>query len=173
LFLFFVLVPLVFAACPDPSGSNSDPPPPDDYTVTFKANYGANDTLYTRTVTAPATTVADFPANPSRSAYAFTSWNTQADGGGSPFTALTTVSGDITVYAQWVSYSYTVTFDANGGETAANPAAKTVASPDTTIDALPNPPTRSGYAFAGWNTASDGSGSPFTALTVYSSLGGP
>jgi uncharacterized repeat protein (TIGR02543 family) len=32
----------------------------------------------------------------------FNSWNTQADGNGSPFTASTAITGDITVYAKWV-----------------------------------------------------------------------
>jgi uncharacterized repeat protein (TIGR02543 family) len=61
-------------------------------------------------------------------------------------------------------WSYTVTFDINGG-VGANPVAKTVASPDTTVDKLPDEPARSGYAFAGWNANADGSGSAFTEKT--------
>ncbi|MCL2012218.1 MAG: InlB B-repeat-containing protein [Cystobacterineae bacterium] len=70
--------------------------------------------------------------------------------------------------------SYRVIFDENGGDTPANPQSKTVVPPETTIDALPEEPTRAGYIFLGWNTAADGSGTPFTAdvlvrenLTVY------
>jgi uncharacterized repeat protein (TIGR02543 family) len=138
------------------------------YTVTFKSNYGANNTLDTKTVTVPATTIADFPADPARTGYNFGSWNTQADGGGSGFTESTAVSANITVHAQWDTYSYTVTFNNNGGDTAAVPAAKTVASPETSIDSLPAPPARSGYTFAGWNTAPAGPGSSFTATTTVS-----
>jgi uncharacterized repeat protein (TIGR02543 family) len=63
------------------------------------------------------------------------------------------------------SYSYTVTFDKNGGDTEANPQTRTVASPATTVDSLPADPTRSGYIFIGWNTAPGGTGTPFTAST--------
>jgi uncharacterized repeat protein (TIGR02543 family) len=136
------------------------------YTVTFKSNYDANATLYTKTVTVPVTTIADFPADPSRTGYNFGGWNTQADGGGNSFTASTAVTGSITIYAQWDTYLYTVTFNKNGGDTEAVPAAKTVASPEISIDALPDPPSRSGYIFAGWNTAPAGSGNGFTAATT-------
>jgi uncharacterized repeat protein (TIGR02543 family) len=72
----------------------------------------------------------------------------------------------MTVYAKWDSYSYTVTFNNGGGDTAANPASKTVASPNTTIDILPTPPSKTGYHFRGWYTGADGTGSAFTASTT-------
>ena len=75
---------------------------------------------------------------------------------------------------------YTVIFDKNGGDTEANPQSKRVEPPATTIDELPEEPTREGYKFLGWNTAADGSGSVFTAnmlvrenLTVYAQWGQP
>ena len=75
---------------------------------------------------------------------------------------------------------YTVVFDKNGGDTEANPPSQTVEPPETSIDELPEAPTRAGYKFLGWNTAADGSGAPFTAntlvresLTVYAQWGQP
>jgi uncharacterized repeat protein (TIGR02543 family) len=62
-------------------------------------------------------------------------------------------------------WSYTVTFNNNGGS-GTNPAAKTVASPDTTVGSLPEAPARSGYIFTGWNTRADGSESRFTETTL-------
>ena len=61
---------------------------------------------------------------------------------------------------------YTVVFDKNGGDTEASPQSKTVVPPATTLDALPEAPSREGYHFAGWNTAADGNGAPFTANTL-------
>lgn len=139
------------------------------YTVTFDKNGGdtqANPSA--KTVAEPATTVASLPTAPTRVGYAFKGWNTAPDGSGTAFTASTKVSASITVYAQWdiIPWSYTVTFDQNGGDTSPSPTAKTVSSPDTTVGALPTAPTRAGYTFTGWNTKADGSGTAFTADTT-------
>ncbi len=63
------------------------------------------------------------------------------------------------------TWSYTVIYDKNGGDTGANPTAEIVANPALTVGALPTPPTRNGYDFIGWNTMPDGSGAWFTADT--------
>jgi uncharacterized repeat protein (TIGR02543 family) len=139
----------------------------DAYTVTFKSGYGENDTLYTKTVTLPATTLADFPAAPSRTDYAFTAWNTQPGGGGTAFDETSAVSGDMTVYAQWLR-SWTVTFDHDGGDVAADPATKAVTDPATTIDSLPALPSKTGYNFGGWYTAPGGGGTAFDAAATIS-----
>jgi uncharacterized repeat protein (TIGR02543 family) len=67
-----------------------------------------------------------------------------------------------------VATTCTVTFNKNGGDTEASPATKTVAL-GVTVDALPTASTRSGYTFAGWNTAADGSGAAFTASVIVKS----
>jgi uncharacterized repeat protein (TIGR02543 family) len=141
------------------------------YTVTFKKNDGTAANHAVKTVVFPASTVTDFPANPTRTGYTFAEWNTAQNGLGSAFTVSTTVSADITVYAQWTPSgpSYTVTFNKNGGDTEASPPTKTVTSPATSIDALPAPPARTGYNFAGWNTQANGSGAAFVQTTTVSS----
>jgi len=90
-------------------------------------------------------------------------WNTKADGSGTSFDQdveynLTDYSdaikdGDktITLYAQWTISSYTVTYNANGGSV--SPTSKS-ANYNTSVT-LPTP-TRSGYTFNGWYTASSG-----------------
>jgi uncharacterized repeat protein (TIGR02543 family) len=135
-------------------------------TVIFRINDGIIHAL--KTLTSPATTIAaaDFPANPTRTGYDFTGWNTQANGGGTPFTSSTTVDNDTTVYAQWNPHTYTVTFKPNGA--AASDITKTVIVPATTIADFPADLSRSGYNFAGWNTQADGSGTSFTASTPVS-----
>jgi uncharacterized repeat protein (TIGR02543 family) len=139
---------------------------PDSRTVTFKMNNGTDADWALKYVVPPAALGADFPADPTRTGYKFGSWNTAANGTGTAFTAATTVSGNITVYAVWESYSYTVSFNNNGGDTEAVPGTKTVATPAATVDALPAPPSRVDYNFGSWNTEPDGSGTLFTAATI-------
>jgi uncharacterized repeat protein (TIGR02543 family) len=56
----------------------------------------------TKTVSSPETTIGALPETPpTRDGYDFAGWNTRADGLGSAFTASTTVTDSITVYAQW------------------------------------------------------------------------
>jgi uncharacterized repeat protein (TIGR02543 family) len=132
------------------------------YTVTFNSQGG---TAVDAQHVVSGGTVA-LPANPTYEGYLFSSWNEAANGSGTQFTASIAVTGNITVYAQWASYSYTVTFDSQSATIAASPTSKTVASPATTVDALPTPPTKTSYTFAGWFTAASGGGTQFTASTV-------
>lgn len=104
-----------------------------------------------------------------RDGYTFKGWNTKADGSGTVYAAgdTITVTEDVTLYAQWeetvtdLQPTYTVTYNANGGEgdSVVNPhyegmsvtlAANTFTAPD-------------GYAFKGWNTKADGSGTAYAA----------
>jgi uncharacterized repeat protein (TIGR02543 family) len=55
-----------------------------------------------QTVTTPSTTAGTLPTVPTRPGYTFDGWNTQANGGGTTFTANTTVNANLTVYAQWI-----------------------------------------------------------------------
>ena len=166
--LAVTLVTCFFAACSSGGSSGSDPK---EYTVTFDKNDGDTDAVPTTIkVTSPDTTVVSLPAPPTRSGYQFQGWNTAADGSGSPFDENTTVTANIKVYAQWRQQSaageYMVYFNKNGGDTEASPVEKAVVPPVTTIDALPTPPTRTGYTFAGWNTEANGSGTDFDATTL-------
>jgi uncharacterized repeat protein (TIGR02543 family) len=137
------------------------------YTALFKSNYGTNETLDTKTVTVPATTIANFPGDPTRSDYVFRGWNTKADGTGNAFDAAATVDSDIEVYAQWAAI-YTVSFMLNDGTNATLPA-KTVIEPATAIADFPGDPARSGYTFTGWNTEANGTGSAFDAAATVNS----
>lgn len=73
---------------------------PINCTVTFKLN-GAGGQDPSVTVEAGQKMGSQMPADPIRSGYTFTGWNTQANGTGSTFTAATPVTGDMVVYAQW------------------------------------------------------------------------
>ncbi|MDR1949288.1 MAG: InlB B-repeat-containing protein, partial [Spirochaetaceae bacterium] len=146
-----VLFILILAGCTPPADPR--PPVPEVLTVTFDSNGGDTQAEpRTKTITPPATTIDTLPAQPARQGYSFVEWNTRADGTGTSFTASTTVIGDLTVYAQWylippAGTVYIVTFNSNGGDTQANPQTKTVTAPATTINTLPDQPSRQGHSF--------------------------
>jgi len=134
--------------------------------VTFDGNGGEVPPMPNqKVVTPPATTIDALPTAPGRTDYVFKEWNTEQDGSGTEFTATTTVTATITVYAQWIA-GFTVTFNPNGGTPNTNQIKK-VTSPATTVDALPTPPTRDNYVFAGWFTVNTATGgTEFTASTT-------
>ena len=67
------------------------------------------------------------------------------------FSATSTVTASITVYAQWTAISYTITYELNGGTNDMfNPASYTIG--DTPI--ILQEPTKADYTFGGWYTDS-------------------
>ncbi|MCM1307716.1 MAG: InlB B-repeat-containing protein [Butyrivibrio sp.] len=104
---------------------------------------------------------------PVRTGYTFDGWYTR-ESGGEQVTENTTVSttGKITLYAHWSNAKYKVSLNANGGS--CSTASKTVEY-SKAYGTLPTP-TRTGYTFAGWYTASSG-GSSVTADTIHNTTG--
>ena len=119
------------------------------YTVTFNANGGSGGT--TRQVES-GKAVGTLPST-SRSGYTFNGWYTAASGG-TKISASTTVTADVTYWAQWTIIPptvYTVTFSANGGS---DTPARQVES-GKPVGELPST-ARTGYTFLGWFTAASG-----------------
>ncbi|MBO7047317.1 MAG: InlB B-repeat-containing protein [Spirochaetia bacterium] len=138
-----------------------------DFTVTYEAPEATTPAGQTsKVVVAPKTTVEELPTAPKRTGYNFGGWYTEKDGKGTRFTAETTVNDNITVYAKWESYNYSVTFASPGADTAANPTSMSVKSPATTVEALPSDPVKDGNVFDGWYTEPNGNGDLFTASTL-------
>jgi uncharacterized repeat protein (TIGR02543 family) len=140
-----------------------------NYVVTFNgqgATVEANPS--SKIVSSPDSTIGQLPTPPKKAGYTFGGWFTQTAGAGTEFTASTSVTAPITVYAKWNEYSYTVTFDGQGATVEANPATKSVASPATTVGTLPDAPTKTGYTFGGWFSQTAGAGTEFTASTPVS-----
>ncbi|MCH3977673.1 MAG: InlB B-repeat-containing protein [Candidatus Methanomethylophilus sp.] len=98
-----------------------------------------------------------------KTGYSFAGWNTQTDGEGTSYAAGSEISGitsDITLYAKWTARTHTVTFDGNGstsGTTASMQVTYGEAAKSLTLSGF----SRTGYTFAGWNTAADGSGASY------------
>lgn len=76
--------------------------------ATYSAN--ANVTLYAQY---DNSSIGSLPT-PTRSGYNFDGWYTAATGG-IKITETTTVTTDITLYAHWITNTYTVTYNTNGG----------------------------------------------------------
>lgn len=142
-----------------------------NYTVSWDANGGSvsptsNSGTFGSNVTAPT---------PTRSGYTFLYWRDSL----SAFSYLYqlsagqswTISGNITFYAWWQINQYTVTYNANGGSV--SPSSVTVSAGSSVT--LPTP-TRAGYTFNGWYTASSGGSNlggggvlytPSSSVTIY------
>jgi len=84
------------------------PAPTPTYTVTFNKNGGDTEADPTTKKAAHGGNVGTLPTEPTRTGYTFASWNTEANGSGTEFTATTAVTADITVYAQWASSDATL-----------------------------------------------------------------
>lgn len=148
------------------------------YSINYNANGGSGSISSTTTSTTndSATLTAASSSGFSRSGYNFTGWNTASNGTGTAYgvgsgVSLSYSSPSITLYAQWELAAYTVSYNANGGFVSPSSATVNVGSSTT----LPTP-TRSGYQFSGWYTATSGgtyvggAGSSYTppsSITIY------
>ncbi|WP_141499613.1 InlB B-repeat-containing protein [Paenibacillus luteus] len=116
-------------------------------------------------------TVLGNTGNLVRTGYAFTGWNTTADGSGTDYAAggtYTMGAADVTLYAQWSANSYTLAYDGNGTSSGSAPSGGSYEY-NTAIVVLWNTGSlvKAGYTFAGWNTAADGSGTDYAAGGTY------
>lgn len=143
------------------------------YYVKYNAN-GGSGTMSNSTHTYDTAKTLNYNAF-IRTGYTFTGWATSATGGkvyndGQSVKNLTATSGGtVNLYAVWTANTYTVEFDAN-----AELATGSTASMSMTYDVQSNLTTngfeRTGYTFAGWNTASDGSGTSYANRAVVKNL---
>jgi uncharacterized repeat protein (TIGR02543 family) len=129
-------------------------------TITFdgqNATTGPNPT--TISIYHPDSLLPSMPTNPSRTGYTFAGWYT-AVSGGTQFTATTKVTGNDTLYARWTINTYALAYNGNGSDGGTAPVGGTY-NYNTMVPAAANTFTRGGYIFTGWNTALNGSGTPY------------
>lgn len=140
----------------------------DKCTVIFNGNGGESHSPGTITVECDESlndAGEDLPTNPSRTGYTFTEWNTLMDGTGDTFEETTNIAEEMIVYAQWTANTYTLTFNAQGGDLDPGEEEKSVIY-ESEVGELPVP-VKDNYEFFEWNSKSDGSGETYTAETVY------
>jgi uncharacterized repeat protein (TIGR02543 family) len=124
------------------------------YAVTFNGNSNTGGTVANMAITAGTAKALTTNAY-TRTGYTFTGWNTAANGTGTAYANLAsvTVFGDLTVYAQWSANTLTVTYNASSGATPTGGITSTVTGGRLTSLATT---TRTGYTFTGWFTAATG-----------------
>ncbi len=92
-----------------------------------------------------------------KSGYAFSGWNTQANGTGITYAepqTFTMGAVNITLYAMWTAGpTYTVTYDGNGNTGGSVPIDTTNYVQGQTVAVFANPGIKAGYSFSGWNMA--------------------
>lgn len=103
---------------------------------------------------------------PSRVGYAFSGWNTFADGSGTqygPQSVLIMPNSRIVLYAQWQPNMYILTFNKNTNDQVENMPQDISYNIGEDITIPSNTPVRVGYTFNGWNSESNGTGVPYNS----------
>jgi len=139
------------------------------YTVTYNGNgftggsipADSNNYLQSATVTVLGNT-----GNLTKIGFAFATWNTQANGGGTSYSGGATFpmgSANVTLYGIWTP-TYTVTYDGNGFTGGSVPPDSNNYLQAATVTVLGNTGTlvRTGFTFTNWNTQSNGGGTTYT-----------
>ena len=133
------------------------------HTVTFVGNGATSGTTSSETNSAPSPLTGNAFT---RAGFTFAGWNTAANGAGTVYAngATYPFSADLTLYAQWTADFNTVTFIGNGANHGSMKSQ--VANVPTALTT--NVFTRTGYTFAGWNTAANGTGTKYINHENYS-----
>lgn len=131
------------------------------YVITSDVN-GGDMGSYATTMTAQSDgTLAGLPV-PMRTGHTFDGW---FDAAGNEVEANVTVfTGDATLTARWSALTYTIIFDANGGDLTGDATLET--DENGKLASLPSDPVREGYTFDGWFNAQE-DGERVTTETVF------
>lgn len=120
------------------------------FTVSYNANGGsgapASQTAKAGKVITLSTTI------PTRSGYTFKGWNSNSTSSVVLYKAGQSIAVNYsqTLYAVWQLNTYTITYNANGGENAPSKSTKTHG---VTLKLSTQKPTRKNYTFLGWSTS--------------------
>ena len=106
-----------------------------------------------------------------RTNFTFDGWNTAANGSGTSYAAglsTYTSTGSTRLYAQWKAL---ITFNGNTNSGGSAPATVNAITSTITLPSNSGSLTKTGYAFSGWNTAANLSGTTFAAGDTYTITG--
>ncbi len=146
------------------------------YTMTYSGNGSAGGTVPTDANSyqqGATVTVLGNTGSLVKTGYTFSGWNTAANGTGTSYAAAVTFTmgtANVTLYAQWTLIpTYTMTYSGNGSAGGAAPTDANSYQQGATVTVLGNTGSlvRTGYTFAKWNTAADGSGTNYAPLATF------
>jgi uncharacterized repeat protein (TIGR02543 family) len=146
------------------------------YTVTYNANGatgGSAPTDSNNYLQGATVTVLGNTGSLVKTVYTFAGWNTQANGSGTTYSGgaiFPMSSSNVTLYALWTIPTYTATYNANGATGGSVPTDGNSYLQGAIVTLLGNTGTllKTGFAFAGWNTKPDGSGTSYAAGATFS-----
>jgi uncharacterized repeat protein (TIGR02543 family) len=106
---------------------------------------------------------------PTRTGYTFGWWNTSSDGTGTSYFESDTYSANasVTLYAQWIINTWSVTYNENTTDTVGNMPSSQAKIYNVNLTLSSNVPTRTGYNFLSWNTSSGGTGTSYDPGDTY------
>jgi len=141
------------------------------YAVNYLANGATSGTAPAMQHKTPgvAITLAGNTGSLAKTGYTWNGWNTTAAGNGTDYAggATYTIDSALTLYAKWNANTYTVSFDAQGGDV--DPLSKSVVY-QAQYGELPTP-TWTGRTFTGWYTQSEGAGDHITSTSIVTAAG--
>jgi len=146
------------------------------YTVTYNDNGSTGGTPPTdaNTYLQGSTVIALSNAGAlTKAGYTFAGWNTAADGVGTSYNVgvtFTMVNSNVVLYAQWtLNSTYTVTYNGNGNSSGTVPTDANNYEQGASVTVLGNAGAvlNTGYTFAGWNTATNGSGISYNSGATF------
>ena len=159
---------------------------PINYTIVYDKNKPSTASSDVVGTTASSSHTYDVAKNLTTNGYSltgwrFNGWNSKADGSGTPYADKASVvnltsthGGTVTLYAQWIQNTYTVTYDKNKPATASSTVQGTTANSSHTYDVArkltKNGYTLTGWTFTGWNDKADGSGKAYADEAIVSNL---
>jgi uncharacterized repeat protein (TIGR02543 family) len=146
------------------------------YTVTYFGNTSTGGTVpvdSTSYENGALVTVMANTGNLVKTGNYFTGWNTLANGSGTAYNGGNTFnmgSANVSLYAQWTANpTYTVTYNGNSSTGGSAPTDSGNYTTGATVTVLGNTGSlvRTGYAFTGWNTLANGSGTSYNPAQTF------
>ena len=133
------------------------------FTVTYNVNSGGGTAPTTQQQSGPNASITISTYTGTRSGFRLSGWNTQANGLGTDYAAGATITptDNLVLYAKWLS---TITYDGNTNSGGSVPNSTTAVS-SAAVTKLANNTgnlVKTGFTFAGWNTAANGSGTSYS-----------